>query len=78
MLHTKIIEDRTDTPIKNAKPLNSNTVTLPERMGSVDRTTVAVVVVSSESYVDVEVAPMVAVLEVVVTAVLASGQHVAL
>jgi len=41
----------------NAKPLTSNTVTPPEAMGSVDGTTVAVVVVSSElSVAVVEVA----------------------
>ena len=68
----------------NAKPLNSNTITPPEGMGSVDGITVAVVAISSELPVaDVKVAPELvesveAVLEVVVTAVLASGQHVAL
>ena len=46
-----------ETPIRNKNPLNPDTVTPPEGMGSVDVTKVAVVVVSSESLVaEVEVA----------------------
>ncbi len=41
----------------NAKPLNPDMVTSPKGMGSIDRTRVAVVVVSSElSVEDAEVA----------------------